>query len=129
MIFLLTNFKVLDNSGAKNVRCIRIYNKGVYKIGSIGDLILVVLKKVIFKKNIKKTKMLKKGQLHKAIIVQTRRNIKRLNGFNLKFNNNYVVIMDKEGLLPVANRILGPVSLEIRRKGFFRVVLLAKFVI
>ena len=107
---------VLDNSGAKIVKCIKIF-KLTY--GVCGSIITVVVKKSLLRKRIKK------GMVCKAIIVQTKSLLNRFDGLTINFLKNYVVILKKNENVPLGTRIIGPVAFELRFLGFLKIVSLA----
>ena len=120
MIYILTKLNVADNSGAKKVKCIKILNKKL--VGSIGDLILVSLKKINPKKK------LLKGTLHRGVIVRINKKIKRDVGY-ISINDNAIVILNKNGL-PIGTRILGPIFRELRfYKKYNKIISLSSYII
>lgn len=110
--------KVTDNTGAKYVRCIRVLGK---KFGEPGDSIVVSVREIMG--GVDKIKV-KKGEVHNAVLVRTKKEVRRSCGSFVKFSDNAAVLIDKKGL-PVGSRVLGPVAREVRVKGFKRVVALA----
>jgi large subunit ribosomal protein L14 len=119
MIQLNTNLNVIDNSGAKIARCIKVLNNTQY--ASLGDIIVVAIRKALPNKKIKL------GEVHKALIVHTKKNIKRLNGSYLKLSTNAAVLLNSKNL-PQATRILSPIPRELRfkNKDFIKVLSIAK---
>lgn len=110
--------KVTDNTGAKYVRCIRVLGK---KFGVPGDSLVVSIREVL--SGVDKVKV-KKGEVHNAVLVRSKKEVVRSCGGFVSFSDNAVVLVDKKGL-PVGSRVLGPVAREVRVKGFKRVVALA----
>jgi|SRR3989344_4397548 large subunit ribosomal protein L14 len=113
MINVQTVLKVADNSGAVFVSCIRLLNSSSRVGAGVGDTITVVVKKNIIKKNIKKSKEVKKGQVCSAIILRTIKGVKRWGNFFLRSSSNSVALINKY-YLPIGSRLLGPVFREIR---------------
>ena len=118
MIQVQTELKVADNTGAKRVECIKVLGGSKRRYASIGDSIVVSIKEAIPNGKVKK------GTVHRAVIVRTRKAIYRNDGSNLKFDNNAVVITDDKGE-PMGTRIFGPVTRELRSKGQTKIISLA----
>ena len=118
MIQVQTELSVADNTGAKIVECIKVLGGSKRRYASIGDSIVVSVKEAIPNGKVKK------GTVHKAVIVRTKKAIYRNDGSNLKFDNNAVVITDEKGE-PVGTRIFGPVTRELRSKGQTKIISLA----
>ena len=118
MIQPQSNVKVVDNSGAKKLICIRVLGKGRNQISNIGDIIIAVVKEAI------PNMPLKKSDIVRAVIVRTRKGIKRKNGIYISFDDNAAVIVNKENI-PRGTRIFGPVARELRDKNFMKIVSLA----
>jgi large subunit ribosomal protein L14 len=118
MILVETKLKVADNTGAKIAHCIRI--KGGYKkrYGHIGDVIVAAVKEAIPHAPIKK------GDVVKAVIVRTKKEIRRADGTYLRFDENACVIIDDKGE-PKGTRIFGPVAREVRKRGYVKIASLA----
>jgi large subunit ribosomal protein L14 len=116
MIQLNSNLNVIDNSGAKIARCIKVLNKSY---ASTGDIIVVSIRKALPNKKVKV------GEVHKALVVYTKKNTKRLNGSFVKLNKNAAVLLNAKGL-PQATRVLGAVPRELKSKGFSKVLSIAK---
>ncbi len=125
MINVQTILKVADNSGAIFVKCIHLLQSG--KSGSgVGDVITVVVKKNIIKKNVKKSKEVKKGQVCTGLILRTKKGLKRWGNFFLRSSSNSIILINKY-FLPVGSRIIGPVFREIRSNlKFAKVISLAQ---
>lgn len=118
MIQQETRLKVADNSGAKELLCIRVLGGSKRKYGSIGDVIVCAVK------NATPGGVVKKGDVVKAVIVRSVSGVKRNDGSYLKFDENAAVII-KDDLSPIGTRIFGPVARELRDKKFTKIVSLA----
>jgi large subunit ribosomal protein L14 len=113
MINVQTVLKVADNSGAVFVSCIRLMNSSSRVGAKVGDMLTVVVKKNIIKKNIKKSKEIKKGQVCSAVVLRTLKGVKRWGNFFLRSGTNSVALLNKY-FLPIGSRLLGPVFREVR---------------
>jgi large subunit ribosomal protein L14 len=109
---------VADNSGAKKVMCIRVLGGSKVRYASIGDIIVVAVKEAMPRGNIKK------GSVVRAVVVRTKKALKRKDGSLIRFDENAAVIINNQ-MEPVGTRIFGPVTRELRRKNFMRIVSLA----
>ena len=118
MIQTTTVLDVADNSGAKKVACIKVLGGSKRRYASIGDVIVVSIKEAVV--NSKE----KKGEVARAVIVRTKREVKRPDGSYIKFDNNSAVMVSKEGE-PIGTRIFGPVARELRAKKFMKIISLA----
>tara|TARA_B100001758_G_C17839081_1_gene318235 strand:- start:47 stop:415 length:369 start_codon:yes stop_codon:yes gene_type:complete len=118
MIQVQTELNVADNTGARRVECIKVLGGSKRRFASIGDMIVISVKEAI------PTGKVKKGSVHKAVIVRTRKAIYRNDGSKVKFDNNAVVITDDKGE-PIGTRIFGPVTKELRSKGQTKIISLA----
>ena len=118
MIQVQTELNVADNTGARIVECIKILGGSKRRYASVGDRIVVSVKDAIPNGKVKK------GSVHKAIIVRTKYSIHRNDGSKVKFDNNAAVIIDDKGE-PIGTRIFGPVSKELRTKGQTKIISLA----
>ena len=118
MIQTETNLVVADNSGARSVRAFRLYGGSHRKSASVGDIILCAVKEAI------PTGKIKKGDVVKAVIVRVKHPIQRKDGSTIAFDDNAVVIIDKDSN-PVGTRVFGPVARELRDKGYMKIVSLA----
>ena len=118
MIQVQTELNVADNTGAKIVECIKVLGGSKRRYASIGDNIVVSVKDAIPNGKIKK------GSVHKAVVVRTKQSIFRNDGSKVKFDNNAVVITDDKGE-PIGTRIFGPVTRELRFKGQTKIISLA----
>ncbi len=118
MIHEETILSVADNTGAKKVKCFRILGGTRRRYASVGDIIVVSVKSAIPNSNVKK------GSVQKAVIVRTKKPVRRRDGSYIRFDDNAAVILD-ENLEPQGTRIFGPVARELREKQFTKIVSLA----
>jgi len=118
MIQVQTEMNVADNTGAKIVECIKVLGGSKRRYASVGDLVVVSVKDAIPNGKVKK------GSVHKAVVVRTKKAIYRSDGSAVKFDNNAVVITDEKGE-PIGTRIFGPVTRELRTKGQTKIISLA----
>lgn len=118
MVQEYTRLSVADNSGAKKVMCIKVLGGSGRKYGSIGDIIVVSVKSAI------PNAPVKKGDVSKAVIVRTKKEIRREDGSYIRFDENAAVLLDAQGE-PRGTRIFGPVARELREKEFMKIVSLA----
>ncbi|MER3402870.1 MAG: 50S ribosomal protein L14 [Armatimonadota bacterium] len=118
MIQPFTRLKVADNSGAREVMCIRVLKGSNARYGRVGDVIVASVKEAT------PNMPIKKGDVVRAVIVRTRRAIKRPDGTSLRFDDNACVIINNQGE-PRGSRIFGPVARELRDRNFMRIVSLA----
>ena len=121
-----TRLKVADNTGAKEIMCIKVLGGSLRKSGSIGDVIVASVKSAI--PTSQSGKGARKGDVVKAVIVRTSKAINRPDGSHIKFDDNAAVIINKEGE-PKGTRIFGPVARELREKGYMKIVSLANEVL
>nr|YP_007890664.1 ribosomal protein L14 [Jakoba bahamiensis]AGH24158.1 ribosomal protein L14 [Jakoba bahamiensis] len=121
MICVSTYLKVMDNSGAKEAQCIRILGGFHKKTATVGDMIVVAIKKCLPRKRVKK------GDVRKGIVVSTRKRIRRPDGSYIWFEENGIALLNEQGS-PLGTRILGPVAKELRQKNHIKFVSLASFV-
>ena len=119
MIHIQTKLKIKDNTGVKIGQCIKIYKK---KTGTIGDIILISVKSLRLNKK-KKNKIIK-GDLLKALIIQTKYNVKNTINNYIKFDNNSAIILNNQNKL-MGTRILGPITSEFKKKKQFKILSLA----
>jgi large subunit ribosomal protein L14 len=118
MIQGFTRLAVADNTGAKEIMCIKVLGGSKRRYASVGDVIVASVKKAL------PTSKVKKGQVVKAVVVRTRKEIQRENGSLIRFDENAAVILnDKKE--PIGTRIFGPVGREVRYSGFMKIVSLA----
>ncbi len=116
---------IIDNSGGRRVKCIKLLNKSPKSYSTVGDLILVSLK--TYRRVIKKKKV-KKNSIYLALIVSTRKFINRANGISVSCLENNVVLLNKEKAL-IGKRIRGSVFSELRQKGYIRIASIAENII
>jgi large subunit ribosomal protein L14 len=122
MIQQQTILKVTDNSGAKTVKCIKILNGFKRRFAVLGDTIIVSIQKLRNKSRL--TSKVKKGEVHKAIIIRTKNKIVKKDGTTTYFQSNAVSLINKQGK-PFASRIIGPVSKILKKKKKIRFVTLS----
>ena len=115
MIQLRTVLNVADNSGAKKIMCVHVVGGSQRFVGSVGDVIVASVREAIPNSNIGK------GQVVKAVIVRTSKEIRRKDGSYVRFDDNAAVIIDNNGD-PKGTRIFGPVARELREKKYMRIV-------
>ena len=122
MIQMQTRLRVADNSGAKEVMCIKVLGGSKRRTATVGDVIVVSVKDAIPKAKVKK------GEVAKAVIVRTIHKVKRADGSYIRFDDNSAILINaaKE---PIGTRIFGPVARELRAKDFLRIISLAPEVI
>ena len=118
MIQMQTKLDVADNSGARKIQCIKVLGGSKRRFASIGDIIIVSIKDAIPRGKVKK------GEVLKAIIVRTKKEFKRMDGTTIRFDKNAAVLLDKQEE-PIATRIFGPVTRELRTKKFMKIISLA----
>lgn len=118
MIQAQTYLHVADNSGARKIMCIRVLVGSKRKYARIGDIIIGVVKEAT------PNMPLKKSDVVRAVVVRTKKSIRRESGMLLRFDDNAVVIVNKEGN-PCGTRVFGPVARELREKNFTKIVSLA----
>ncbi len=118
MIQMQSNLDVADNSGAKRVQCIKVLGGSHRKTASIGDIIVVSIKEAIPRGRVKK------GDVQRAVIVRTAKDIQREDGTAIRFDTNAAVLINKNNE-PIGTRIFGPVTRELRSKNFMKIVSLA----
>jgi large subunit ribosomal protein L14 len=118
MIQMRSNLEVADNSGARRVQCIKVLGGSKRRVATIGDVIVVSIKEAIPRGRVKK------GDVHKAVIVRTSKEIRRADGSTVRFDRNAAVLISKEGE-PIGTRIFGPVTRELRGKGYLKIISLA----
>ncbi len=118
MIQSETILNVADNSGAKKVLCIRVLGGTRKRYASIGDVIVVTVKEAIPNAKVKK------GEVMKAVVVRTKKEMKRMDDTWVKFDENAAVMLSGTGE-PIGTRIFGPVARELRNQGFMKIISLA----
>jgi len=118
MVQTTTNLDVADNSGAKRIMCIRVLGGTKRKYASLGDIIIVSIKEAIANSKVKK------GEVARAVIVRTKKEVSRQDGSYIRFDSNSAVLVDKDNE-PIGTRIFGPVARELRAKRFMKIISLA----
>jgi large subunit ribosomal protein L14 len=118
MIQTTTVLDVADNSGAKKIACIKVLGGTKRRYATIGDVIVVSVKEAVVNAKVKK------GEVGRAVIVRTRKEIKRPDGSYIKFDSNSAVMVTKENE-PIGTRIFGPVARELRARKFMKIISLA----
>ena len=118
MIQMQTNLDVADNSGARRVQCIKVLGGSKRKYASVGDVIIVSVKEAIPRGRVKK------GDVRKAVVVRTAKEVRRDDGTAIRFDSNAAVILSNSGD-PIGTRIFGPVVRELRAKNFMKIISLA----
>jgi large subunit ribosomal protein L14 len=118
MIQSQSSLEVADNSGARRVQCIRVLGGSRRKWASVGDIIVVSVKEAIPRGKVKK------GDVHRAVIVRTAKEIHRQDGSAIRFDRNAAVLINPQGE-PIGTRIFGPVTRELRAKRFMKIISLA----
>ena len=122
MIQMQSNLFVADNSGARKIQCIKVLGGSKRRFASIGDIIVVSVKDAIPRGKVKK------GEVFKAVIVRTKKDFSRADGTSIRFDRNAAVLLDKQED-PIATRIFGPVTRELRNNKFMKIISLAPEVI
>ena len=115
MIQVQTELQVADNTGAKKIECIKVLGGSKRRYASIGDTIVITVKEAIPKGKVKK------GSVHKAVVVRVKKGIHRDDGSKVRFDNNAAVLVDDKGE-PVGTRIFGPVTRELRTRGQMKII-------
>lgn len=118
MIREQTNLNVADNSGARRVQCIRVLGGSKRRTASVGDIIVVAVKDAIPDRRVKK------GEVHKAVIVRTAKEVRRIDGSSIRFDRNAAVLINNNNE-PIGTRIFGPVTRELRARQFMKIISLA----
>ena len=118
MIQVQTELNVADNTGARRVECIKVLGGSKRRYASVGDIIIISVKDAIPKGKVKK------GAVHKAVVVRTKKEIFRNDGSKIQFDTNAVVLTDDKGE-PIGTRIFGPVTRELRVRGHTKIISLA----
>ena len=118
MIQQQSNLEVADNSGARRVMCIKVLGGSMRKTATVGDVIVVSIKDAIPRGKVKK------GEVHRAVIVRTKRDVRRPDGSTIRFDKNAAVLINKQQE-PIGTRIFGPVTRELRGKKFMKIISLA----
>jgi len=118
MIQMQTNLDVADNSGARRVQCIKVLGGSHRKVAGVGDVIVVSIKEAIPRGRVKK------GEVQRAVIVRTRKDIQRVDGTTIRFDSNAAVLINKQNE-PIGTRIFGPVVRELRSAQHMKIISLA----
>ncbi len=118
MIQMQSMLDVADNSGAKRVQCIKVLGGSKRRYAGIGDVIRITIKEAVPNSRVKK------GEVFFAVVVRTRKGIRRADGSMIRFDRNAAVLLNTQ-LQPVGTRIFGPVTRELRQENFMRIVSLA----
>jgi len=118
MVQTTTTLDVADNSGAKKLTCIRVLGGTRRKYASLGDVIVVSVKEAMPNSKVKK------GEVARAVIVRTKKEVSRQDGSYIRFDTNSAVLVDKDNE-PIGTRIFGPVARELRAKRFMKIISLA----
>ncbi|HJL92851.1 MAG TPA: 50S ribosomal protein L14 [Woeseiaceae bacterium] len=118
MIQMQTVLDAADNSGAKRVQCIKVLGGSKRRYAAVGDVIKVTVKDAIPRGKVKK------GEIYNAVVVRTRKGVRRSDGSLIRFDGNAAVILDSR-LEPIGTRIFGPVTRELRTKKFMKIISLA----
>ncbi|QJT07659.1 50S ribosomal protein L14 [Oceanidesulfovibrio marinus] len=118
MIQVESNLDVADNSGAKRISCIKVLGGSRRRYASVGDIIVVSVKEAMPHSKVKK------GDVMKAVVVRTKKELRRPDGSYIRFDNNSAVLLNNQGE-PVGTRIFGPVARELRARNFMKIVSLA----
>jgi large subunit ribosomal protein L14 len=118
MVQTTTTLDVADNSGAKKLMCIRVLGGTRRKYASLGDVIVVSVKEAMANSKVKK------GEVARAVIVRTKKEVSRQDGSYIRFDTNSAVLVDKDNE-PIGTRIFGPVARELRAKRFMKIISLA----
>ncbi|MDR2893423.1 MAG: 50S ribosomal protein L14 [Deltaproteobacteria bacterium] len=118
MIQVESRLEVADNSGAKEVACIKVLGGSHRRYATVGDIIVVSVKDAMPHSKVKK------GEIMQAVIVRTKKEVRRADGSYIRFDNNAAVLLTKQGE-PLGTRIFGPVARELRAKNYMKIVSLA----
>ena len=118
MIQMQSRMEVADNSGAREVQCIKVLGGSKRRTANIGDVVIVSVKDAIPRGRVKK------GTVHRAVIVRTRQGLQRQYGEKIRFDTNACVLINQQGE-PLGTRIFGPVTRELRGKGYMKIISLA----
>lgn len=118
MIQTETRLEVADNSGARKVECIKVLGGSKRRTAGVGDVVIVSVKEAIPRGRVKK------GAIHKAVVVRTRHGLNRQSGEKIRFDTNACVLINNQKE-PIGTRIFGPVTRELRGKGYMKIISLA----
>jgi large subunit ribosomal protein L14 len=122
MIQMQTNLDVADNSGARKLMCIKVLGGSHRRYANIGDIIKVSVKEAIPRGRVKK------GEVYNAVVVRTRKGVRRSDGSSIRFDGNAAVLLNNQHQ-PIGTRIFGPVTRELRSEKFMKIISLAPEVI
>ena len=118
MLHQESKLKVADNTGAKEILCFKVLGGSKRKYATIGDQVVITVKKAL------PGGMVKKGEVHRAVVVRTRKEINRKDGSLIRFDENAAVLLNSSGE-PRGTRIFGPVARELRESGFMKIISMA----
>ena len=118
MIQMQTSLEVADNSGARRVQCIKVLGGAKRRSAHVGDVIVVSVKEAIPRGRVKK------GDMHRAVVVRTAKEIRRPDGSSIRFDKNAAVLITRQNE-PIGTRIFGPVTRELRARNFMKIISLA----
>ena len=118
MIQMQSKLHEADNSGAKSVQCIKVLGGSKRRTASVGDIVVVSVKEAIPRGRVKK------GEVLKAVVVRTKKEIRRVDGSAIRFDSNAAVLVNAQGE-PIGTRIFGPVTRELRNRGQMKIISLA----
>ncbi|CAN5893893.1 MAG: 50S ribosomal protein L14 [Gammaproteobacteria bacterium] len=118
MIQMQSNLDAADNSGARRLMCIKVLGGSKRRYAYVGDIIKVTIKEAIPRGKVKK------GEVYDAVVVRTKKGVRRADGSVIRFDGNAAVLLDKQ-LQPIGTRIFGPVTRELRTQRFMRIISLA----
>jgi len=118
MIQSESHLEVADNSGARRVQCIKVLGGSKRRYAKVGDVIVVTIKEAIPRGRVKK------GEVMKAVVVRTAKDIQRSDGTTIRFDSNAAVLINAQGE-PIGTRIFGPVTRELRAKNYMKIISLA----
>ena len=122
MIQMQSNLEIADNSGARRVQCIKVLGGSGRRSAGVGDVIVVSVKEAIPRGRVKK------GDVYRAVIVRTAKEVRRDDGTAIRFDRNAAVLLNKQNE-PIGTRIFGPVTRELRSRNFMKIVSLAQEVL
>ena len=119
MIQQQSRLKVADNTGAREILVIRVLGGGARRYGTVGDIVVGTVKQAI------PNSPVKKGDIVKAVVVRTRKEVRRMDGSYIRFDDNAAVLLTPDGQNPRGTRIFGPVARELRERQFMKIISLA----
>lgn len=118
MIQMQTNLEVADNSGARRLQCIKVLGGSKRRYAGVGDIVKVTVKEANPRGKVKK------GEVYNAVVVRTRKGVRRADGSVIRFDTNAAVLLNNQ-LQPIGTRIFGPVTRELRSERFMKIISLA----